>query len=72
MLYKHPVAVVPTLRDTWRGELREQGRTLRWLARATDTPEGTVYAYSIGKRTPPDEWLAKAAQAMGLEFIPSA
>lgn len=65
-MYKHLVAVVPTLRDTWRGELRNQGRSLRWLAAATDTPQGTVYAYSMGKRNPPDEWLDRAARAMGL------
>lgn len=60
------MTVVPTLRDTWRGELRAQGRSLRWLARATQTPEGTVYAYSIGKRNPPDEWLGRVADALGL------
>lgn len=65
-MYKHGMTVVPTLRDTWRGELRNQGRSLRWLATATNTPEGTVYAYSMGKRNPPDEWLEKAATAMGL------
>lgn len=65
-MYKHAVAVVPTIRDTWRIELREQGRTLRWLAKATGTPEGTVYAYSIGKRTASEEWLEKVAAALGL------
>ena len=57
---------VPDLRDTWRIELDEQGRTLRWLARATGTPESTVYAYSMGKRRAPDGWLVKVADVLGL------
>lgn len=61
------MAVVPNQRDSWRIELREQGRTLRWLARVTGTPEGTIYAYSTGKRRPPDEWIERALAAMGLE-----
>jgi hypothetical protein len=57
---------VPDLRDSWRIHLREQGRSLRWLAGATGTPEGTVYAYSMGKRRAPDAWLEKVAVALGI------
>jgi hypothetical protein len=57
---------VPDLRDSWRIELREQGRSLRWLAETTATPKGTVYAYSMGKRRAPDAWLEKVADALGI------
>lgn len=58
---------VPDTRDTWRIELRAQGRTLAWLARATETPASTVYAYSMGKRRAPDTWLMKVADVLGLQ-----
>lgn len=57
----------PTARTDWRTVLKAQGRTLRWLAIATDTKPRTVYAYSQGKRTPSDEWIAKARRALGAE-----
>ena len=66
VVYKHRMTSVPDLRDTWRIELREQGRTLAWLARTTGTPASTVYAYSMGKRRAPDGWLVKVADALGL------
>lgn len=65
-VYKHRMTSVPDLRDTWRIELRKQGRTLAWLARTTETPASTVYAYSIGRRSAPDSWLQKVAIALGL------
>ena len=51
----------------WRIELRRQGRSLRWLADSTDAKASTVYAYSIGKRRPTDEWLERAATALGYQ-----
>lgn len=56
-----------TTRTEWRDILIAQGRTLRWLADATGTKPRTVYSYSQGKRTPPDEWLERAATALGVE-----
>ena len=56
-----------TEHNDWRTVLRGQGRTLRWLALATGTKPRTVYAYSQGKRTPPSEWIAAAARALGIE-----
>lgn len=52
---------------SWREILRDQGRSLRWLAGRTGIRERTVYAYSIGQTTPPAEWLAKASEALGVE-----
>ena len=63
-MYKHLVATVPTFRDEWRNELSRQGRSLRWLAQATESKASTVYAYSIGKRRPTDDWLERVAQAL--------
>lgn len=49
---------------TWRSVLREQGRTLAWLAKRTETPPRTVYAYSNGDRRPTAEWLDRVAVAL--------
>ena len=51
----------------WRTTLREQGRTLRWLAIQTGKAPRTVYAYSRGELVPPAEWIAAARRAMGIE-----
>lgn len=55
----------PTARNDWRTVLREQGRTLRWLAIATGKSPRTVYAYSRGDLVPPAEWIAAASIALG-------
>lgn len=57
----------PTAHTDWRTTLREQGRTLRWLAIATGKSPRTVYAYSRGDLVPPPEWIAAAFRAMGIE-----
>jgi hypothetical protein len=49
----------------WKTTLIAQGRSLKWLASATSTPERTVYAYSSGQRKTPAAWLAKASTALG-------
>lgn len=51
----------------WRTVLVSQGRTLRWLALATGKSPRTVYAYSRGELVVPDEWLARVADALGVE-----
>lgn len=53
----------------WRTALREQGRTIRWLAIQTGRPPRTVYAYSRGALTAPDEWLASASLALDVPVI---
>ncbi|MBX3031460.1 MAG: helix-turn-helix transcriptional regulator [Chloroflexi bacterium] len=53
--------------------LREQGRTLAWLADRTECPRKTVYAYSSGRRRASTDWLRRAAVALGLAhdaFLP--
>jgi len=54
-----------TAPTAWRTVLFEQRRTLRWLAIQTGKAPRTVYAYSRGDLTPPDEWLASVAALLG-------
>lgn len=56
-----------TAHNAWRTVLREQGRTLRWLAAQTGKSPRTVYAYSRGDLVPPAEWIAAASVALGRE-----
>lgn len=56
-----------TAPSDWRTALREQGRTLRWLALNTGKSPRTVYAYSRGDLVPPAEWIVAARAALGLE-----
>lgn len=53
-------------RDQLRNILREQGRTLTWLARLTGVSRATVYAYMRGARRPSVEWIDRAAAALGV------
>jgi lambda repressor-like predicted transcriptional regulator len=55
-----------TARFDWRATLREQGRTLRWLALQTGKSPRTLYAYSRGDLVPPAEWIAAASRALGV------
>ena len=57
----------PTKHPDWRTVLREQGRTIRWLAIQTGRPPRTVYAYSQGQLVPTAEWLAAASRVLGQE-----
>lgn len=57
----------PTARPSWRTVLKEQGRSLTWLAQATGRPRRTIYAYSQGQLRPTDVWLAKVSEALGVE-----
>ena len=66
MDYKHVVTSLHDLRSQWHTELRAQGRSLRWLADQTGIARRTVYAYSTGQRRPPDSWLERVAEALGL------
>jgi hypothetical protein len=55
----------PTTRTAWRTVLREQGRTLRWLAIQTGKSPRTVYAYSRGDLVPTPEWIEAASRVLG-------
>ena len=55
----------PIAQNDWRTVLREQGRTLRWLAIATGKSPRTVYAYSQGRLPPTAEWLEAASRVLG-------
>ena len=57
----------PTARNDWRTVLREQGRTMRWLADQTGKSPRTVYAYSRGDLVPTREWIADASRVLGQE-----
>jgi hypothetical protein len=54
-----------TTQTAWRTVLREQGRTIRWLAEQTGKPARTVYGYSRGQLPPTAEWLAAASRVLG-------
>jgi len=56
---------IPTVPTDWRTVLREQGRTLRWLADQTGKSRRTVYAYSRGDLAPTSEWLAVVGRVLG-------
>lgn len=51
----------------WQATLREQERTIPWLARKTGKSQSAVYAYAYGRNTPPVEWLHEAARVLGKE-----
>ena len=53
-------------RYRWREVLREQGRSLTWLAERTGVARVTVYTYSQGVRRPPKAWLARTAEVLGV------
>jgi lambda repressor-like predicted transcriptional regulator len=57
----------PTDTRDWRTVLREQGRTMRWLAIQTGKSPRTVYAYSQGQLTPTREWIADASRVLSQE-----
>ena len=57
----------PTEHPDWRTALKQQGRTLRWLAAQTGVQPRTVYAYSQGTRVPSRDWIARASVALGVQ-----
>jgi predicted transcriptional regulator len=57
----------PTEPTDWRTVLKAQGRTIAWLADRTGRPRRTIYAYSRGDLRPTAEWLARAAEILGVE-----
>jgi hypothetical protein len=63
---------IPTAPTDWRTVLREQGRSLTWLAAATNRPRRTVYAYHQRRLPPTAEWLRKVSVALGVPVIEEA
>jgi hypothetical protein len=61
----------PTAPTDWRTALREQGRTLRWLAGQTGKSPRTVYAYSRGDLNPLPAWLDAVSDVLGVDVRPS-
>jgi hypothetical protein len=57
----------PTAPTDWRTALREQGRTLRWLALKTGKSPRTVYAYSRGDLIPLPAWLDAVSGVLGVD-----
>lgn len=53
--------------NDWRTVLREQGRTIAWLADRTGRPRRSIYGYSKGEARPTAEWLRKASEVLGVE-----
>lgn len=56
-----------TAPNAWRTVLREQGRTMRWLAIQTGKAPRTVYAYASGQLVPTPAWLEAASRVLGQE-----
>ncbi len=57
----------PTAPNDWRTVLKDQGRTLTWLAKATGRPRRSIYAYSQGQMRPTEEWLRRVSEVLGVE-----
>lgn len=49
----------------WRTVLREQGRSIGWLADQTGRSRRAVYHYSQGTHTPPAGWLDDVENLLG-------
>ena len=49
----------------WRTALKEERRTIAWLADQTGRPRRTIYGYSRGELPPTAEWLAAASRVLG-------
>ena len=49
--------------------LREQGRSIAWLADKTARPRRAVYGYSQGTMTPPADWLDKVEELLGVPVV---
>ena len=66
MVYKPSVTSVPTDVYNWREVLRQQGRSIAWLADRTGVARATVYSYSMGRRKPNEAWLNRVAVELGI------
>lgn len=55
----------PELRREWRTILKEQGRTMTWLAQATGKSYPQVVNWALGRATAPREWLERVSELLG-------
>lgn len=55
----------PEVRRHWRQMLREQGRTLTWLAQETGKSYPVIQTYANGRTPPPLEWLERVYELLG-------
>jgi len=51
---------------SWRDVLKDQGRTMTWLASRSGKSHATVQAYAYGKLKAPEAWLAKVSELLGV------
>lgn len=49
----------------WRAILREQGRSMVWLAGATETSYATVVNYMYRRSRPSEEWERRVYELLG-------
>lgn len=61
------IANTPKNQPRWFLALRDQGRTMSWLARATGKTYPQVWAYQAGRAKVPPEWLAQVVELLGEE-----
>jgi hypothetical protein len=53
----------------WLRDLRDDERSISWLARKTGMSTSSVHAYAYGHTTPPLEWLIKAVGVLRPEWV---
>lgn len=58
-------AETPEVPPRWRVILKQQGRTLTWLAQATGKTYPTVTHYANGRLKAPPEWVEKVYELLG-------
>ena len=61
---QHLASEHDTPRD-WRTVLRDQGRSIAWLADRTHRKRRTVYAWSQGTLVAPSDWLDEVEMLLG-------
>ena len=67
---RHMETLNPAIESTdglpsWRDVLKEQGRTMTWLAARSGKSPSTVQAYAYGKLKAPEPWLQKVSELLG-------
>lgn len=62
----NPIDRTPEPGRDWRQILREQGRTLTWLAQETGKTYPQVTSYAQGTAKVPADWLERVHQLLGV------
>lgn len=55
----------PEVLPRWKTILRQQGRTMTWLAEQTGKTYPVIQTYANGRTSPPPEWLERVAELLG-------